>query len=86
MSNLSLTDDLNAVACIVLEAKSIADMAIKCFDEIDPDQFKSGERNQFIYAVEAISRVLSIADNNLGKLAEHYTPETGEKFASILIS
>ncbi len=77
MKNLNISDDLDAIGAVVCEAKSIADMAAKYLEDTD-------NKLQLIYAVDAISRILSIADVNLGKLAAHYSHETDDKFTSII--
>ncbi len=81
MSNLNLTDDLNAIGAVVCEAKSITDMTAKYLEYLEDI---TDSKLQLMYAVDAISRILSIADVNLGKLAARYSQETGDKFASII--
>lgn len=84
MCNLNLTDDLNAISSVICNAKSVADFTALHIEDIDIDTFDTSKRNQLLSAVEAISRLLSIADDNINIVANHYTNEHSEIFKSIV--
>lgn len=83
---LNLTDDLNALSSVMCNAKSVADFTALRIEDIDTDTFDNSQRNQLLYAVEAISRILLIADDNINILANHYEKEKSEKFKSIIFN
>lgn len=85
MSSLNLTDNLNAICDVVCEAKSVADIISKYIEDTNFNLLKDNKL-QLIYAVDAISRILAIANIDLTKLSKHYAYETDDKFASILIN
>lgn len=86
MCKLNLTDDLNAIASVVDEAKSVADLASHYIDNIDVDLFENSKKNQILSVVEAISRILLIVNDKLMKLSNHYSFENDDKFSSIVSS
>lgn len=83
MNNLTIADDLNAINAVVCEAKSVADITTKYIEDMDFNSLKDSKL-QLIYAVDAISRILLIADDNLTKLASYYSRETDDKSTSII--
>lgn len=84
MCNLNLTDDLNAISSVICNAKSVADFTAFRIEDIGIDTFDTSKRNQLLSAVEAISRLLLTANDNIKIVANHYTNEHSEIFKSIV--